>query len=354
MSSIMMPLFDERPARVRPCTLSNPTYSCRLGAVRPRSSLLPNSSAISTNGLAYGVDVSEEHAFVACINNVTLINLRDKTMKARCPVPGTTRALAATPSGKAVYVACQNGGLNVLSRVGNDLQHVDHFNVMAVGIAMTNTVAVVACEQTGLCFFDSRSHKWLSMLPLQYLGTTLRAKAVAVHGNRYAYVACDAGVVAVVDFHDPRHPVLHATKKVFAGEAHAVALSEKGNSLFVACGAKGIAVVNLLGFKAMGHVRSAYGAVFDLHVVGSLLLTACQMGGLAVFCVGEDRMRLTLLGQTNAFDGISHGIRSVNADRGLEAVVTCQSGGVQLVPLDSMAQWPGPKKAGFSDACSIM
>ncbi|KAF0689876.1 Aste57867_18697 [Aphanomyces stellatus] len=364
-ATTMMPLLehhDQRTSHFRRQGFSDPTFNLSPGRhPRARAATMPQSCAIPVGGLAYGVDISGDSAFVSCINNVTMVNLREKRACARVSVTGTARALAATPSGKAVYVACQDGGLSVLACLGDTLALAQHCNVSAVGVAMcrSKTLAVVACEQSGLCFFDTRTHTLLSMRPIHIHGATLRAKAVAIQDDRYAYVACNAGVVAVVDFADPRQPVLHASKKLFHGDAHAIALSEAGDMAYVACGPKGVCVVDALAFASRGHVKSAYGSVFDVRVVGSLLLCACQMGGLAVYAI-ERHGTLALLGQTNAFDGISHGVGGIwvgaadHSSYRMDALVTCQSGGIQLVSLDGMSQWPGPKKAGLGDACSIM
>ncbi|RLO00175.1 hypothetical protein DYB28_013453 [Aphanomyces astaci] len=320
----------------------------------PSSPIPPTTSTIPVGGLAYGVDVVSggTSAFVACLTHVSWIHLQDKRSLGRVHVSGTARSVAATSNGKSVYVACHNGGLNIL-HTAPAFHVAGQFAVPAVGVALTATVAVVACNLMGLCFFDTRTHTWTSTLPLVVGGTSFRAKAVQILHDRYAYVACDSGMLVVVDFTDPRRPTILTAKRLFHGDAHAIALSS--TAAYVACGSKGVAVIDLHRFKAVGVARAAYGSVFDVHVAPHRLLCACQVGGLAVYDIHDDQMSLTLAGQTNAFDGISHGVASGVADKRRDvAVVTCQSGGVQVVALDSVDTWSEPKRAKLADACCIM
>ncbi|RHY31730.1 hypothetical protein DYB32_003200 [Aphanomyces invadans] len=320
------------------------------------SSVPARTSTISVGGLAYGIHVVGSTAFVACLTHVSWIHLHEKCSLGRVHVSGPARSVVATSNGKSAYVACHTGGLSIIHTTPS-LHVGDHFNIPAVGVAMSTSVAVVVCDLMGVCFFDTRSHTWTSMLPLAVGGTTFRAKAVQVLHDRYAYIACDAGMVVVVDFIDARHPVILTAKRLFSGDAHAIALTS--SAAYIACGARGVAVIDLEQLKAMGVVKTAYGSVFDVHLDQSSrrLLCACQVGGLAVYDISDDDgMSLTFVGQTNAFDGICHGVGSTKDKiRSREVgVVTCQSGGVQVVVLDAVETWPEPKRARLADACTLM
>ncbi|KDO25896.1 hypothetical protein SPRG_08837 [Saprolegnia parasitica CBS 223.65] len=332
---------------------------------RPKMISSPDSVGVLLGGLAYGVDTCGDMAYVACINYVAMMHLATRKVLTKVSVPGTALSLTASPSGKAVYVACQEGGLVVLRREADDsLAIAETHNVPALGVAMcaAKPVAVVACDSLGLCLFDTRTHSWSSMIALHHALGQYKARSVAIKDDQYAIVACDAGFLAVVDIVDPKHPRLVSIDRVFTGEARSISLDDDNTTAYVACGNKGIYIVNIVdveAVKSLGHVKSAYGAVFDVKVFGSLLLCACQIGGLAVFTVTNEKPYLRLVGQNNRFEGICHGVagfnvRSSYGSHSREALVTCQSGGIQVIKLDRMEAWPQPLKPALGEACSIM
>ncbi|OQR97047.1 hypothetical protein ACHHYP_12737 [Achlya hypogyna] len=332
---------------------------------RPKMISSPDSVGILLGGLAYGVDTCGDMAYVACINYVSMVHLATRKVLTKASVPGTALSLTATPTGKAVYVACQEGGLVVLSREADDsLGIAETHNVPALGVAMclAKPVAVVACDSLGLWLFDTRTHSWLSMISLQHALGQHKAKAVTIKDDQYAIVACDSGFLAVVDIVDPKHPRLVSIDRVFHGDARSISLDDAGTTAFVACGNKGINIIDVRdpeSVKARGQVKSAYGAVFDVKTFGNLLLCACQIGGLAVFALQDEKPYLRLVGQNNRFEGICHGVagfnvRSSYGSHSREALVTCQSGGIQVIKLDRMEAWPQPLKPALGEACSIM
>ncbi|OQS04111.1 hypothetical protein THRCLA_03619 [Thraustotheca clavata] len=332
---------------------------------RPKMISSPDSIGIYLGGLAYGVATCGDMAYVACINSVCLVHLATRKVLSRASVPGTALSLTAVPTSKAVYVACQDGGLVVLNReVDDTLLMTEKYNVPAVDIAMCTSkpVAVVACDGLGLCLFDTRTHSWLSMVALNHGIGQFKAKAVTIKDDKYAIVACDSGFLAIVDIHDPKHPNLITIERAFTGDARSMTLNEQGSKAFVACGGKGVHIIDvdaIESIRSLGQVKSAYGAVFDVQAFDNLLLCACQIGGLAVFSMQESKPYLRLVGQNNRFEGICHGVsgfnvRSSYGNHSREALVTCQSGGIQVIKLDRMEAWPQPLKPALGEACSIM
>jgi len=379
MSAVVYPGVQHELAMIRESSMRRTSSS---EETTTESITVPTSIGLGIGGLAYGVDISGDIAYVACCNYVAMINMKNPQkpkLVTKAYVPGTALYLCAR--GQNVFVACQTGGVAVLNANMNntDLTLVARlkmpntkYSAMNVQLFQKSPIVVVACGEAGICIYDTNTYARLSSINLGY-----KAKAVSIKDERYVLVACQDGMLIAVDLQDPAKPIVVACKRLFSGDAHAITTDldpVEGLSAqfaFVACGNKGVSIVDVsdvTNMEGMGQVRSAYGTIFDVRVVPEkqLLLCACQIGGIAVFSIAalhqnlssrrhsvshssssQQQVQLQLVGQFNGFIGICHGV----CGHGDEALISCQTGGVQVVKLDNMSSWPSPERAGFGDSC---